>query len=771
MRTRAAPILAAVFAAILALCPLVTPSPAHGGDWSHWRGSLQNGFSPEKDLPEKFDIGEPGKDNFVWEAPFGCRATPLIFNGRVFINGSVGRGETTQERVVCLDEKTGKKVWEQRFNVWHTAIVRNRVTWSNLAGDPETGNVYCHGVQGLLTCFDKDGKILWQRSLTEEDGRISGYGGRLTSPFVDEDLVVIGINNSSWGEYARGGNRFFAFDKKTGDVVWISSTGHRVLDSYQSSPAVAVVKGQRLIISGGGDGGVHAFKARTGEKVWSHLFAEGAVNPSPVVDGSRIYIAHGEVSPEPGSRQGRVICLDAAEVKNGKPKVVWQVDGPKIKFGSPLLVEGKLYLNDEDATLHCLNAKDGKSLWQLKFGEGGNNRSSPVWGDGKIYISDARGHLSILKPGPKRYQRLHRQQLYTEQGGMAEFDGAPAIASGRVFFSTNDATYCIGKMELTVGEKDAVLKLSAEASKGEPAHLQVVPADVTLAPGASRTFKARVFDRNGRFLREVEAEWSLGPMLAPEKTEGLPPPPTINPPKLRGELTSDGKLTLPKDLQGQFGTVVAKANGLTGRARVRQVPKLPYKQDFEKVPVGRTPPGWVNTQGKFAVRKEGDSNVLVKLGTSTNPLFARVQAFIGTPDMKDYTIEADVLGKKLGDIRPDAGVVANRYTLMLAGETQQLRLISWEEIPRIDESITYKWKSDTWYRLKLTVTSNGGKTVARGKIWPRGEKEPTEWTLEAQDPIPNREGAPALFAFSAGPSGQQGAEIFFDNVAITPNKK
>src|SRR5262249_38269763 len=168
-----------------------------------------------------------------------------------------------------------------------------------------------------------------------------------------------------------------------------------------------------------------------------------------------------------------------------------------------------------------------------------------------------------------------------------------------------------------------------EATPGEPAFLQVLPADVALPPGDFVNYRARLFDKNGRFLREVKAKWSLGPMLAPEATVGLPKPPKINPPPLKGELTSDGKLTVPKDIPAQYGTVIAKAEGLTGQGRVRQFPTLPYRQDFEKVPIGRTPPGWINTQGKFAVRKENGSNVLVKLATSTNPLFARAEAIIG----------------------------------------------------------------------------------------------------------------------------------------------
>src|SRR5205823_11792499 len=72
-------------------------------------------------------------------------------------------------------------------------------------------------------------------------------------------------------------------------------------------------------------------------------------------------LAHGEINPEKTSKQGRVLCLDAGEIKNGKPKIVWKYDGAKIKFGSLLLHEGRLYANDEDAFLHCFDAEKGRS--------------------------------------------------------------------------------------------------------------------------------------------------------------------------------------------------------------------------------------------------------------------------------------------------------------------------------------------------------------------------------------------------------------------------
>jgi outer membrane protein assembly factor BamB len=748
---------------VLGFCLSATPAPA--ADWYNWRGPWQNGVSPETNLPDKWSPDPTAEgNNLIWKAPYGCRSTPLVLNGRVYVINHLGSGETTQERVMCLDANSGKFLWEYKFNVWHTDIVTVRLGWTNLAGDPKTGNVYAQGTQGTFLCFDKDGKILWQRSLTEEYGRISGYGGRVTSPTVADDLVIIGMLNSSWGDQGKGGCRFLAMDKLTGAVVWWSEPGGPPKDTFYSVPVVATINGQKLIISGGADGDVFAMKLATGEKVWNYSFGTGAINCSPVVDGSYVYIGHGEESPDT-NELGRIICLDASQVENGRPKLVWKKDQIKARYASPALdpQSGRLYFPDEMGKLFCFDAKTGKQFWRFNFGR--NARGSPVLADGKIYIGEVSSKFHILKPGAKKCEELHEQQFKPLSGiADVEVNGSPAVANGRVYLSTSEEIYCIGRKDAKPAPEPKIQEPAPVHGKG-PAHLQIVPADVVLSSGDTAVFKVRAFDNHGNFLKEVTAEWSLPVPPVPKGAKQAPP-------ALKGVIAG-GKLTVDPKVPAQQGYVLAKAEGLTAQARVRVAPTLPYTQDFAKIPDGAVPGGWVNTQGKFLVATvPGGEKVLRKVNDKGSPLVARGNAYIGMPTLKNYTIESDVMGTKVGDDLPDMGVVANRYTLVLAGNIQKLRITSWDALPRIDRTINYPWQPNVWYRLKLTTEVNGDTAVVKGKCWQRGQPEPAEWTIHVSDSRANHEGSPALYGYVTGiPNVGPGTDIFYAHVRVTPNAK
>jgi outer membrane protein assembly factor BamB len=547
---------------------------------------------------------------------------------------------------------------------------------------------------------------------------------------------------------------------------------------------VAVINGERLVIGGGGDGCVHAFKARTGEKVWTYKLEDGggAINCSPVVQGNKVWIGHGEEND--GNTQGRLVCLDAGTVKDGKPKLVWQHDGVKVKFAAPILHEGLLYVCDDAGKLYCFDAdKGGDELWSFSYGR--STKGSPVWADGKIYVSEVDSKFHILKPSKEGCERLSQVRFPRVGIGATELHGAPAIVNGRVYFTTTQQLICIGKK----GHKAAPDKIPAQPKEklaGKEAHLthiQVVPADATLKPGESVEFKAIGYDGMGRRMGEIEVQWDRAGVLPPVFPPGIPAPkpiPGAKPaPPVAGKLSSESgtttTFTAAKMPNGQFGRVVAKVGKLTGMARVRVTPVLPYTMDFEKVPVGRTPAGWVNAPGKFSVVKLADGNqVLRKRNDTSNPIINNANAYLSDPFMSDYTIEADLFATKVrNQYMPDAGIGACQYVLSLHGNDQELRLVTWDAQKRLQKKMPFAFKPDQWYHLKLTSSVVDGKGIIKGKVWAKGDKEPSEWTIELEDPIPNTHGSPVIFGFASGAINDKnpGPEIHYDNVKITPNKK
>ncbi len=658
-------------------------------------------------------------------------------------------------------------------------MVKVRVGWTTLAGDPETGNIYAHATSGMFFCFDKDlKKVLWSHSLTEEYGRVSGYGGRLTSPIVDGDLVILSMLNGSWGEMAIGGNRFVAFNKRTGDVVWWSGTGIRVSDTYSSTPVVAVINGERLLISGG-FAGVYAFKIRTGEMAWGYQICHEAVNLTPVVDGSYVYIGHGEENDN--NTQGSVFCLDASKVENGKPKLVWRVDGIKAKYASPVVHDGKVYVCNDVGALYCLDAKTGDQKWIYQYGT--DSKGSPVLADGKIYLAESDSNIYVLKPDDNGCTELSKLHFRPKDGVPVSIYGSPSILHGHIYFMTSNDLYCFGNKEAKGTAEPLPPEPKETPGDIKPAHIQIVPADVLLAPGDEVDLKAYAFDAHGLPLGAVKVDWKLGAMHPPVYPPGITPPPPLpgSPPDLKGKLSAENgeetKLTIAGPAPPlQFGTVEATLGDLKVHCRVRVAPKLPFVADFSKVPLGRTPAAWVNTQGKYSVvPMPGAADkrpVLAKRNNNSNILVARSNAYIGAPTLSDYTIEADLYGTQVKTNLPDMGVGNCRYELTMAGNNQKLRLLSWDAESRIDDSIDFAWKPDTWYHLRLKVSVKDGKGLIQGKVWPRDDKEPEKWTIEVEDAYPNTEGSPFLYGFSVDPEespAHPGTAIYYDNLKIAPN--
>lgn len=802
-------------------------SPALASDWYQWRGPEQDGVSREKNLPDKWS---PDGDQVVWHNEIGGMSSPIVMNGFVYTFTRVGEvpagnessptfdpGPHTQEALVCVDAKTGKTVWQHLENMYVTDDPFHRLGWSNPVGDPKTGRVYGLGAQNELVCLDgKTGAVIWKHQMTEEYGMITTFGGRTPSPAIDEDQLFITGVSFGWGENFRSTHRIFAFNKDNGELNWTADSPGIPVDAPYGTPVIGVINGVRTVVFNGGNGGIHAYQSRTGKHLWSFIASKRGMNCSPIILGDMVF-ASWDLDNFQSTKLGGVACLDGSHVEKGSPKVVWRRDGIEAGFPSSTIWDGVLYVATDSAVVYAFDEKTGEILWHKVCGTGG--KASLVAADGKLYYPEANGRVWILKlNGKNKPEVLSHVDVEKKIGREYTIFGSVAISDGHVYLQAANETFCIGEKEPKV-ESDPIPPLPPEApvsAESEASILQVRPADVLLRPGQKQSFTVFAFDGMGRALGEKKAEkWSVGQLTLPPSpprpkelmrpspfsvAQGTvpatapttkpaeapkPAPPTTQPTtgptligNLKGEVDDAGTFTAAKG-PPQGGAVIATIGKLSGQGRVRVLPPLPWKIDFEQSPIGKPPLTWIGAGMKFSVRENPDKNkVLVKL--TDIPLFARARTYFGAEDMHDYTVEADVSvketvyddnGTSVHKI-PDVGVIDQRYILELKGANQTLGLHSWPAaLPRNEEepglaihrTIHFDWKADTWYHLKLTVAQEKDKAVARGKAWAVGAPEPKEWNIKLEDPTPNRNGSPGLWGFS------NDHEIYYDNILVTDN--
>jgi len=283
-----------LFLALLSTLPLrAADAPVKG--WLSWRGPAQTGFSEEKNLPDKFTAKAA-----LWVADFPGQSTPVIANGKLYIMGYLGDGADLQEGVACFDAETGQKLWQRLYNDFISDTVYQRYATSSAAVDPETGDVFMQGTQGLLLAFDGEGKMLWHHSLMEEFGRLTFPNSRTASPLIDKDFVITRGITANWGAQGPAADRFYAFDKKSGALVWASNPGDRPKDNSYSHPYLGWLGGKRVFYSATGDGSVVCVNARTGDPLWRVNLFRAGINATVVVHKNNKVIAVYGTPYDPG---------------------------------------------------------------------------------------------------------------------------------------------------------------------------------------------------------------------------------------------------------------------------------------------------------------------------------------------------------------------------------------------------------------------------------------------------------------------------------------
>ena len=294
-----------------------------------------------------------------------------------------------------------------------------------------------------------DADIIWKFDMMEEVGS-QPHNMSNCSPVIYGDLLFICTSNGQDESHVNVPSpkapAIIAINKNTGKLVWEdNSVEDRILHGQWSSPAVGTIGGVLQVVHGQGDGWIRGYEATTGKKLWEFDTnpkdsvwpkTRNEVIATPVIWDNKVYLANGQ-DPEHGEGVGHLYCIDAS--KRGditKTGVVWQYDKIRRSISTGAIADGLLYYADFSGFLHCLDAKTGKPYWV-------HDMLAAVWGsplvvDGKVYLGDEDGDVVVLQAGKEKKQLAEMNMGSSVYSSVVPANGTLFIMNRNQLFAISD---------------------------------------------------------------------------------------------------------------------------------------------------------------------------------------------------------------------------------------------------------------------------------------------------------------------------------------------
>jgi len=456
-------------ASALGLVVTTAAASASASDWARFRGPNGSGVSPDQ-APTPVSFGP--SENLKWKVPLPGpgSSSPIIVGEKVLVTcwsgygvdrGNLGDQKDLQRHLVCLDRATGKTLWSQAVPAklpedrYGGMFAENGYASHTPASDGR--HVYAFFGKSGVYCFDLEGKQIWQADVGGDSDR-RGWG-TASSPIVYDDLVIVTASVE--------GNALVALDKATGKQVWRERADN--FESTWGTPVLVKVDDRRTDLVIGVPYEIWGFNPKTGKFAWYCPAMEtDSYCSSVVVDGDTVIGIEG--------RGGGSIAVRAGGRDDvSKTNVVWQGRDSN-RIGTPVVYEGRVYFV-ANKIANCIDAKTGKKIFQARLasdstggaraaaeprgderepprrpggfgggrfgggGRGGQDYSSPIIADGKLYYVARNGEVFVIKAG-EAFEQLAVNRLTTES---EDFSSSPAAADGSLYIRSSKHLYCVGK--------------------------------------------------------------------------------------------------------------------------------------------------------------------------------------------------------------------------------------------------------------------------------------------------------------------------------------
>lgn len=397
--------------------------------WPQHRGPDGNGIATGARVPLTWSE----EKNVRWKTAVHGKAwsSPIVLENQVWMTTADEKGHELS--AVALDRDSGKIVHDMKlFHVETPQYAHPFNSYASPSPVGEPGRVYLtFGSPGTAAIDTRTAKVLWER----RDLECNHFRGAGSSPILFRNLLIMHYDGSDV-QYV------VALDKDTGRTVWKTprSVDYRDLGpdgkpkadgdfrKAFATPQIIEVGGEPLLISLGGRA-AYGYEPMTGKERW-RIEEHGSHSTS-----TRPVAGHGMVFYPTGFDTPKLFAIRPDGTGDATAThVVWTFARSVPNKPSILLIDDLLYMINDVGIASAVEAKTGELVWQSRVG--GTFSASPIAVNGRIYLFDEDGKTTVIEAG-REFKPLAENTL--DNGFMA----SPAVGGNALYVRTRTDVYRI----------------------------------------------------------------------------------------------------------------------------------------------------------------------------------------------------------------------------------------------------------------------------------------------------------------------------------------
>lgn len=398
---------------------------ALAGDWPQFRGPSASGIGDGTKPPVQWDAAKGTNIRWKTALPGLAVSSPVVWGDRVFVTTAVSSdpkqslriglyGDTDpvndksshQWKVLALDKRTGKILWDQTANQGAPKTKRHPKS-SQASPTPATNGkvvVAWFGSEGLYA-YSVEGKLLWKKDLGIQSAGWffdpDSEWGAASSPVIHKNTVIVQCDRQK--------DSFIgAYDLADGKELW--RTARNEIPSW-GTPTLVPGK-DRVEVATNGTKAIRGYDADTGKELWSLGPNSEVTCTTPVSGHGLIFITAGypPVQPIYAVKIGSTGDLTLKDGKESSDSIAWSKQRGGVYLPTPLLYGDHLYTVGNNGVLTVYEARTGSRVYQQRIGAGGSFTGSPTAAAGKLYVASEEGDVYVIKAGPQ-YELLAKNTM------------------------------------------------------------------------------------------------------------------------------------------------------------------------------------------------------------------------------------------------------------------------------------------------------------------------------------------------------------------------